>query len=388
MKIENDIPANVQMDASKLDGIEALTRKAIEDKITASLNMAVVRHGKLVYHEAFGNMALAGDSRPVPLDALYAVKSISKPITSVVIMMLQERKLLDVNDPVQKYLPEFTGKGKSKVRIRHLLTHTSGMCDEDIYKHCDALRKTFMVPDRKPAYIQRDAGWWLRALNAPLTKPTGKEMSYCNTGYNMLGFIVKVATGRSLNAFARENLFKPLGMKDTSYVKSPRQIEGRVVERMPREGDRINHMCSPRTFNRMSGCCSVSTTAYDLAVFGQMLLNGGEYDGARVLSRKSVELLTTNRIPGVPAVYGAETFTEAAWGYGFNTHGVQNNYPTNRAYSHGGYAGSYLFIDPVLDMVVVTLKALHFIEEIDYAGAVEAAVDACLDYESLKTQPL
>ena len=197
----------------------------------------------------------------------------------------------------------------------------------------------------------------------------------------MLDFIIKTVTGKNTNAFARDNLFKPLGMKDTSYIKSAKKIAGRVVERIPPEGKKVNWMSSTGCFSHMGGCCSVSTTAYDLAIFGQMFLNGGVYNGVRVLSKKSVELMTTNQIPGVPAVYGAETFREAAWGMGFNTHGVQNKYPSARAFSHGGYAGSYLLVDPVYDIVVVILKALHFLKQEDYGGVLEAVIESLNDYK-------
>jgi CubicO group peptidase (beta-lactamase class C family) len=394
MKLEYASPESVNINSAGLSKIEELTQKALDDKITAGLNMIVARHGKIVYHKSFGKLNLSENSPPAPFDALYSVRSVSKPITAVIIMTLYEQGLLDINDPVQKYIPEFQGDGKAAVKIHHLLTHTTGMCDDDISKYFDENKSNYSIPDVVPSYLsaiksrKNHLKWWLIALQAPLTKPTGKEMSYCNTGYNLLGFIVKIVTGKSINIYAREHLFKPLGMNDTSYIKSAKQIEGRVIERIPRDGQKISWMCSLGCFNRMSGCCSVSTTAYDLAIFGQMLLNKGEYDGKQILSERSVELLTTNQIPGIPAILGDFSWNEASWGYGFNTQGVQCNFPTNKAYSHGGFAGSFVLIDPILDIVIVTLKALNGDFTADFGGLNEAVVDACIDYEGLKTMPI
>jgi len=392
MKLEYANPESVNINSLGLSKIEELTQKAMEDKITAGLNMIVVRYGKIVYHKSFGKLNLSENSPSAPLDALYSVRSVSKPITGVIIMALYEQGLLDINDSVQKYIPEFQAEGKDAVKIHHLLTHTTGMCDEDMERYINENKDNFTFPGVIPTYLnsvknrKEHLKWWLLSLRAPLTKPTGKEMSYCNTGYNILGFIIKIVTGKSISIYAKEHLFKPLGMNDTSYVKSASQIAGRVIERIPPEGQKISWMNSLGCFNRMSGCCSVSTTAYDLAIFGQMLLNKGEYDGKRILSEHSIELITTNQIPGVPAVYGSETFTEAAWGLGFNIQGVQSNYPTNKAYSHGGYAGSFLLIDPVLDLIIVTLKALNGDFTKDFGGLNEAVVDACTDYDDLKTR--
>ncbi|MDR0286238.1 MAG: beta-lactamase family protein [Clostridiales bacterium] len=387
MKLENDIPENVNMDPSKLLEIELIISEKIKEKKLNAMNMAVARHGKLIYHKAIGNLKLAPDSPPAPLDALYSVRSVSKPITATIIMMLHEQSIININDPVQKYLPEFKGEGKDKVTIWHLLTHTTGIHDDDIGKYVDSKIKDFVPTQEPPKYIQRNSKWWMLALESPLTKPTGKEMSYSNTGYNMLGMIIKAVTGKNINIYARETLLNPLGMIDTSYVKSARKIEGRVVERIPDEGQKVSWMCKETAFNRMSGCCSVSTTALDLAVFMQMILNKGEYGGKRYLTPESVKLMTTNQIPGVYAYFGEnEYFPEAAWGLGFDATGVKSSFPTNATFVHGGYGGSEVWGDPILDMVVVILKAINpDYDKNNFAGLADIAFYACKDYESLKT---
>ena len=330
----------------------------------------------------------------MPLDAINSVRSISKPITGVLIMSLVEKGLLDINDYVQKYIPEFTGEGKDKIRIHHLLTHTTGMFDEDIEKYCKDNIKGFVLPEKTPSYLstlknrKEHLAWWMLILQSPLKRPAGIEMAYSNFGYNMLGFIIQIITGKTVHLYAKEFLFKPLGMKDTSYVKSAKQIKDRVIERIPREGKKINWMNSLRCFNQMSGCCSVSSTVYDLAILGQMFLNKGEYNGKRIISEKSIELITTNQIPGISAAYNGETFKEASWGFGFYAQGYQINYPTNKTYSHGGYAGSLLVIDPILDIIIVIFKALNGDYKIDPEGFDKAAVDACTDYKTLKTRPV
>jgi len=309
-------------------------------------------------------------------------------MTATLTMILYERGLLDINDPVQKYIPEFTGEGKDKVLVHQLMSHTTGLRDEDIHPWVNENWNNIEVPNDVPLYL-RDRGkhtkWWYGCLQAPLTLTTGGEMSYCNTGYGIQGLIINKITGQTIHAFARDNLFKPLGMKDTGYWKSPKRLIGRLPERVPREGEEIHRISDVRNHRWMGPSGGVTTTMYDAAIFCQTFMNGGEYGGVRILSPENVRLMTTNRLPGIQANYAGEHFDEAAWGWGWGIDGVQTGLPTKRTFNHGGYGWMNTVTDPALGMIVIIMMALNDPDSPQYNFfANQMMADACLDYEELK----
>jgi len=384
MKLTYADPASVQMDAAILNGIGPIALKALAEGYTQAVHTLIARHGKIVYHKAFGNLTLAPDSPPAPPDALYKVYSITKVMTAVSIMQLQERGLLRFDDPVQKFLPEFVGEGKDEVTIAHLLTHTSGLRDDDVYQQFQAGedRRRICAKPARLSYVPYGGEWWWDALlKAPLAWPAGKEMSYAGSNYKLLGAVVKAVSGQSIGVFAKHNLIDPLGMKDTGYTKTAAEVRGRVVERRPMAHEKVSHMSDPKNFGHMSGDNSASSTAYDLAVLGQMFLNRGVYGDVRILSEESIRLMTENQTWGITATWGDRFFEESGWSYGLNTSGIQDGFPTRTSYRHEGYAGACMLMDPQLDMVMVVLTALNMDPPINVDGIMETAVQACTDYD-------
>jgi serine-type D-Ala-D-Ala carboxypeptidase len=270
--------------------------------------------------------------------------------------MLVEDGLLGLNRPVQEYVPEFVGEGKEAVMVHHLLTHTCGWDDARVEEYAEERKGKVKIPpcpETVHPVIHEDL--WLR-LDAPLARPPGQEMSYCSAGFNLLGEIVRRVSGESLNSFAHEHIFEPLGMKDTAYAISDEKHH-RVVRRRPLDPPPFG-LDDPEYHKQPWPEAGVLSTAMDMAIFGQMFLERGSYDGRGILSLATVAEMTRNQIPGISAQFFDEFIPEAGWGYGWDITGNKKarDYPSldsSLAFGHAGSGGVFLAVDPTLDTVCV-----------------------------------
>jgi len=272
-------------------------------------------------------------------------------------MILMERGLIDLNRPVQSYIPEFTGEGKEAVMVHHLLTHTTGLNEKDIYDNFKEKDKNNIpVPQHDKTahpYLSKRLYY---GYDTPLRTAPGAIMSYCNFGFEMAGEIVRRLSGQSMEEFARENLFDPLGMKDTHYIV-PDDKFSRVIRRKPYEGNDIDWYTSPESLKKPACAGGIYSTIIDMAIFGQMFLNKGKYGDRRILSPVTVSEMIRNQIPGVNATYDDEVFKEACWGYGWNVRGhKKDTCGTLRSpisINHGGFSGVSFWVDPAYETVCV-----------------------------------
>ncbi len=335
----------------------------VEQGLMPALVVLAARRGVIVLHEAFGRLGPEPDAPPLPRDAIFPVASITKPMTATAVMGLVEDGLLGLNRPVQEYVPEFVGAGKEGAMVHHLLTHTSGLRDEDLNVHLAGklnAGELARLEDTPYQYVNANpyTRYFAAAHDAPLWRAPGAEMSYCTYGYGLLGQIVGRISGRPQAEVVRERIFAPLGMADSSY-----SVPTADMIRLVRRGLDAPHSWAGAWAlpEGMYGGAGVYSTARDLAVFGQMFLNGGRYGQVRVLSPASVAEMTRNQIPGVSAHWAGEFFPEASWGYGW---GVQGNKKAVRhgsllspsTFGHGGIGMMYLWIDPVAELVGVYLS--------------------------------
>src|SRR5215471_9712909 len=230
MQLRPGEPEEVGMSARRVRHIRQLATGWVAQGITSALVILVARRGVVVLHEAFGRLTPDDDAPPVQRDTIYPVMSLTKPITATAAMLLVEDGLLGLQRPVSDYIPEFSGEGKQAVMVYHLLTHTSGLRDQDVNAH--AAKKRGVVASPPPEETQHP---WINEYlflryDAPLWKPPGVEMSYCSYGYNVLGEIVRRVSGQALADFASARLFEPLGMQDTFYIV-PDAVKARIVRR-------------------------------------------------------------------------------------------------------------------------------------------------------------
>ncbi|WP_150273099.1 serine hydrolase domain-containing protein [Paenibacillus tepidiphilus] len=330
----------------------------VRDGITPAQVVFAARRGTVLVHQADGVIGPEPDAAALTTGALYPLCSITKLFTATGIMMLAEQGKLGLNRPVCDYIPEFTGEGKAAVRIHHLLTHTSGLDQDTLYKHRKMKQENGVEwPPCAPGQDPDNHDYLWGGYDAPLSAQPGTVMSYCGYGYEVLGEIIRRVSGQAYEQYMEEALFGPLGMSDT-YYRVPPELRHRVVRRSP-EAACAEWVESEYQLNSVSAGGGAYSTARDLAVFGQLFLNGGEHNGTRLLSPVSVKEMTRNQIPGVSSAYRDEIFPEAYWGYGWAINGNKRDGGdlfSPEAYSHWGAAGPFLCVDPVYETVTVHLS--------------------------------
>lgn len=377
MRLRPGNPKEVGMSVQRVQHVVDLAEGWVAQDITPSLVILIARRGVIVIHEAFGRLTPEQDSPPLKLDTIFPLASLTKPMTATAAMILVEDGLLGLNRPVSWYIPEFVGEGKNAVMVHHLLTHTSGLKNEDVDAHAEKKVNIEIPPPDKTQHPFLNEYLFLR-YDAPLWKPPGVEMSYCDDGYNLVAEIVRRVSGKSFNDFMTERLFRPLGMKDTTCIV-PDSLRHRVVRR-PQDApfawlDTQENQETPWASGGFS-------TAIDTAVFGQMFLNRGIYGDTTILSPVSVTEMTRNQIPGISARYEDEFFPEASWGVGWNVHGNKKalndgSLHSSKTFDHGGVGGVFLWVDPIYEIV-----GLYFFVEVNtgvncvdlFMNAVTAAV--------------
>jgi CubicO group peptidase (beta-lactamase class C family) len=316
----------------------------------------------------------------------------TKPITSVAVMMLYEEGHFLLSDPVSKYIPEFknprvlapesgedsdstspaTVPAKSEITIRHLLNHTSGIT----YNWNGKLGKVYNEAGVTNGFVQTDStiGEKMKTLaGLPLLHHPGEAFEY-GLSVDVLGYLVEVVSGMTFDEFLHKRIFEPLGMKDTHFFIPEEKLsrlaavykrtsEG-AIERLPEEpiveGTNIYSTSYPYQGPRsyFSGGAGLSSTTSDYARFLQMMLNGGELDGVRLLSPKTVKLMTSNTIGDL---YSWRWLGDK-FGLGFairTERGSHGEIESNGTYLWGGFFYTWFWVDPEEEMIYIFMSQLH-----------------------------
>lgn len=371
------VPESVAVSSERLERLTATLQQYVDDGQLAGAVALVARHGRVVYHGTVG-MRDIESSDAMRKDAIFRIASQTKALVSAAVMALQEQGKLLISDQLAKYLPEFEattvaveqdGGGykvepsRRPITLRDLLTHTAGIdygqgiakdrwAKADIQGWYFAYREEVML------------GTVARMASLPFSAHPGERFVY---GYNtdILGAVVERVSGQSLDSFLRETIFEPLGMDDTHFYLPPDKT-GRLatvysasksgLKRAPEPGLGIgqgHYLKGPRV--SLSGGAGLLSTAKDYARFLQMMLNGGSLDGRRVLSRKSVELMTVDHLNGIPFRPGQ------SFGLGFSVVtdvGARGQPGSVGEFGWGGAYHSTYWVDPQEGLVVVYLTQL------------------------------
>ncbi|MDQ0116313.1 serine hydrolase domain-containing protein [Paenibacillus harenae] len=336
-------------------------KRAASDMVLQGITPAQVvfaaRNGTVIVHQADGWFDADTASEALTVNALFPLCSITKVFTAAAILILAEEGRIGLNRPVADYIPEFTGEGKQAVAVHHLLTHTSGIDPERLWEHKDRKRDSFELPphpDNQQPSIHESL---VLGYDVPLANRPGKIMAYCGYGYELLGEIIRRISGQSYASFVTDRIFHPLGMRNT-FFHVPEEERLRIVRR-PMNAPCAEWLETPSAIASESAGGGAYGTAHDLAVFAQMFLNGGSYNGVRLLSPITVKEMISNQIPGVSSQYRDETFPEAYWGYGWAINGTKRDGGdlfSGDAFSHWGAAGPFVCADPAYGTVTVHLS--------------------------------
>ncbi len=396
-ELKESSPASARVSKERLVRIDKMIQQYIDSGWIAGAVGFIARNGKIVYDKPFG--VSDNDAKtPMRNDDIFRIASQTKAITSVAVMTLFEEGRFLLDDPISKYIPEFanpvvldkfneadttytTIKANREITIRDLLTHTSGIDYAGIGSaNMNAIYAKSGIPT---GFVSEkiNLGDKMRLLGKlPLVHQPGEKFTY-GLNVDLLGYLVEVLSGESLDKYMNGHIFEPLGMKDT-YFYLPADKFGRLVKVSAEDknhhlinfaDDFVNYPVSGGTY--FSGGAGLSSTIKDYAIFLQMMLNKGVYNGTRILSRRTVELMTTNQIGDVP-------FGDDKFGLGFEittARGQAKLGISEGSFSWGGYFATTYWADPKENLVCLLFIQQSPLTHFDIQDKFKAMVYQTLD---------
>jgi CubicO group peptidase (beta-lactamase class C family) len=326
------------VDMHHLQSVDALIEDAIADKKLPGAVLLVGKGDAIVYRKAYGNRAVEPSIEPMTEDTIFDLASMSKSVgTATSVMILVERGKIDVHAPVAKYLPAFGSKGKDKVTVEQLLLHRGGLVADNNLKD----------------YTDDPAESMAKILDLPLKYEPGTDFIYSDMCYATLGELVRVVSGKPLNVFAQEEIFTPLGMKDTTYLP-PKSWTSRIAPTEKSGGTFLRgtvHDPRAQKLGGFAGHAGVFSTADDVSRYCRMLLHKGQLDGKRILKAATVEEMTTSR-----CMEGGKNCR--TYGFDVNT-GYSScrgeRFAVGTTFGHTGFTGTMFWVDPPNDCYFVLL---------------------------------
>jgi CubicO group peptidase (beta-lactamase class C family) len=367
--LPNVKPEEVGLSSERLQRIHQMIQRRIDAGDISGAVTLVARNGRVAHFETHGLMDIE-TKRPMSKDAIFRLASMTKPITGVAIMMLVEEGKVRLTDPVSKFIPEFknlnvavakqagaAGRGapppqfytvpaEREITVRDLLTHTSGLVSGPI-STAEAAKIGRKPTDTLADYIPRLG-------SIPLEFQPGSRWSYSpGAGFDTLGRIVEIASGQTFDVFLKQHILDPLGMKDT-FFSPPEDRTPRFASNYQKTAKGLEKQPDPGATKYFSGSGGLRSTAEDYSQFGQMLVNGGQLNGKRLLSPRSVELMGS--------VFAPDTLPGRARGEGFglSVRVVSDAVARNTALANGSYGwsgafGTHFWVDPKDKMVAIYL---------------------------------
>ena len=372
-------PTSVGVSSERLTWVDNMIQESIDKGEIPGAVALIARNGRIVYHKAFG-MADTENNRQQKTDDIFRIASQTKAITSTAVMMLWEEGKFQLDDPISKYIPEFkdpqvlqnfryadttytTRPASREITIRHLLTHTSGlgygMIDGD-----ERIRMIYQKAGTTDLFTTEPVtiGEVVKKLaKLPLHHNPGEKYTY-SVGIDVLGYFVEVISGMPFDQFLKERIFTPLGMDDTGFYLPETKADRLVAIQHKQDGQWKNF---PNTFYEtnypvkgaktfFSGGAGLSSTAKDYATFLQMYLNGGEYNGVRLLSRKTIETIMANHSGDLYG--GGNEHHGLAFGVLTEQGQGRGGLGSEGTFVWGGYFNTQYFADPKENIVGIIMK--------------------------------
>jgi len=373
-------PEKVGLSSERLQRLTSALENEVEKGRLPGAVLAIARKGQLAYFETLGYRDAAAKT-PMPRDAIFSIASMTKPMVSVAIMILHDEGKLFFSDPVGKFIPQLgkmqvgvvktdvTGKevvetvaADRQPTIQDLLRHTSGMTYGE--RGTTPVHKLW-PPSSSGASVTFTAPEFIDAISkAPLLYQPGTVWDY-SLSTDVLGLVVESISGKSLSAFLDERIWKPLGMVDTGFAvpdaKRARYALAFPNDPLTNKPQSVLHASGKSIKFDCGGACAVST-AMDYLRFTQMLLNKATLDGRQILSRKTVEMMTTDQLGAEVRARSTHPLLAAGYSFGLGftvrtSPGLASLAGTTGDYSWGGAFGTYFWVDPKEELAVVFMAA-------------------------------
>ena len=366
--LETVDPSAVGLSVERLARLDAGMQRMVDEGKLAGIVTLLARHGKLVFADVVGHQDVSA-SVPMARDSIFRIYSMTKPITGVALMMLYEEGQFRLHDPVSKFIPEFanlqvhvgnTADGAPKLEdanrsmtMAELMSHGGGLAyGLGTTTHADRLY-------REQRILNADASLQTmidKLSNVPLLAQPGTRWYY-SIGVDVQGYLVEQLSGQPFADFLQTRIFDPLGMVDTAFYVPPEKLDRVAVIYGADENSHLEEADMGRTRTEMpagpSGGGGLWGTADDYLRFTQMLLNGGELDGIRLLAPRTVEMMRTNHLSAE-----ALPTMRPGTGFGFDFAVVHDPNAAGEPYAKGSYfwggaAGTWFWIDPATDLTFV-----------------------------------
>ena len=374
-------PESAGFSAKRLERVDRMLKGYVDRREIPGAVGLIARHGKVVYHKSFGYRDIESNA-PMANDVIFRIASMTKPITSVAAMMLWEEGQFQLRDPISKFLPEFadmevalpvepgdSARGPYKIAeasrpitVQHLLTHTAGLANP--YRGATRNLYNDLRTERKPGGTVGD---YVTALSKlPLNFEPGERWEY-GPATDVVGRLVEVLSGMTLADYFETKIFRPLGMEDTHFYlprsKVPRLAalyrpndEGKI-ELQERPDENSRWVKEPHVY--FSGGGGLVSTTADYLRFHQMMLNGGELDGIRILSPRTVRLMTTNHT-GNLAIWLRGAGYGFAIGYSVSVDQGQTAMPSAEGtYNWGGAFCTVFWVDPADQLIGILMTQIR-----------------------------
>jgi CubicO group peptidase (beta-lactamase class C family) len=344
-------PETVGMSGARLERLCAYLQGAVDCGALPLADVAIVRHGALVCRRSFVHSALVEQGYRLTPRSRYYLGSFTKIFVATLVIQQVERGAIMLTRPAADYVPAFAARGKGAVTVRHLLAHASGLPDELAVP----LETQMPLPELVAEVCAQ-----------PLVFAPGTRSSYCTWGFVILAEILRLVSGRTLEELGRDELFAPLGMADSAFGCAA-DAANHVVPIFDADLELHSRFNDPRVLTAVRGDTGAFAPADDLAVFGQMMLDGGRFGNVQVLSPVTVRHMTQSQYPwGASAERlagtGEEHFVTLSKGLGWMVRGQGffrgSDLMSPRAFFHGGYLGMRVIVDPDYDLVSVFMTSV------------------------------
>ena len=367
-------PDEVGMSAQRLAQIDKVLSEFVERREVPGFVTLIARRGKIIHLKAHGNIGL-DEKKPMSENAIFGVASMTKPITAISAMMLYEKGLFLMNEPISNYIPDFKSPlvqvgldefvpANREITVHDLLTHTSGI------KSDLSLIDKFTYPTL--------AEYMNYLAQKPLQFQPGDQWLY-DDSYDVLGFLVEVISGQRLDKFWQEKIFDPLGMQDTHYwLPSGKEAQRAILLQDGKSDPNLSTRYPIEAIERRSfigGTGGLQMRALDYWRFCQMLLNGGELNGVRLVSNKTIDWMTINHIGDLEMASFVPQGSRYGLGFGIMADPGRSTQPLSAgAYYWGGALGTRFLIDPEEELICIIMAQVRPYKQLGYIQKFQAIV--------------